>query len=771
MPREKNTLLRIVVPLVVGILGVGIALTFFVTKSRSENTGIVTQDPVGYKHPAKDEKSAAPANPDAAGAVTQTPAPAPAPAGVTGSVQGTAPVAAPVAPAVTPTTEAVGKYRAVPQGSAAGSAGGAVLGTLDRKGAQTMQLTLTADGAGVENITLARHFDSILENDPTLLQRRHVAPNGSTVVPFAAGAVKIIGADGGFTIVPIFRDTAASLPLWRLVAKTDLSATYEALIVDANNQPALRITRVWSLQNDSYDIGLKQTIDNLSGAPLSVQLYQYGPVEPANERTGSQGVLDSRKVRFGYLLNKDKDPGQVSVLSNSYTHVHKDVVGSRGADGLFPERPLWPMDVNTKSGETMTWTGITNRYFGVAAYPGDARVKDVPRVWSWVQGVTGIVLDEGAGAETIALRLDSKPVAVAAGQSTDLSMGVYAGPLDQRAMGSIASLKAFGLDGLVVFNLGGFCGPCTFEFMTTGLRWVLYALHDFIFRDWAVAIIFLVVLVRSVLHPVTRWSQIRMARFGKQMSAIGPKQKEIQERYKDDKAKIQSETARLWREEGISPTGFLGCLPMFLQTPVWIALYATLFFSIELRHAGAFYGVFQNIQPQSSPFWRFLGDLAEPDRFFYFQNAFEVPLLSGLMGPIHSVNLLPVVLGVVFWLQQKYVQTTPTTPMTPEQEMQQKIMKWMMVFMFPVMMYNQASGLVLYFIANSTLGILESKWVKMYIDKHDLLNMDKIRAAKSVVNGRPGKPGASTGGGFMERMQKAIEERQRQAQQKSKGKK
>src|SRR5262249_54057346 len=155
----------------------------------------------------------------------------------------------------------------------------------------------------------------------------------------------------------------------------------------------------------------------------------------------------------------------------------------------------------------------------------------------------------------------------------------------------------------------------------------------------------------------------RMARFGKQMAAIGPKQKVIQEKYKDDPLKLREETSKLWREEGISPAGFLGCLPMFLQTPVWIALYAALYFSVEMRNQPAFYGLFQHVKGGGWPPWQFLGNLSEADRLLYFGHTVAtVPIL----GPIQSLNVLPILLAVVFFIQQKYLTPPTAATMTPE---------------------------------------------------------------------------------------------------------
>ena len=208
-----------------------------------------------------------------------------------------------------------------------------------------------------------------------------------------------------------------------------------------------------------------------------------------------------------------------------------------------------------------------------------------------------------------------------------------------------------------------------------------------------------------------------MTRFGKQMQALAPKQQKLKEKYKDDPKRLQQEVAKLMKEEGVNFTGMLGCLPMFLQTPIWIALYAMLYFAYELRHEPAFFGVVQKLTNNG---WAFLGDLSAPDHFIEFGRAFNVPLISGLMGPITGLNILPLVLGVVFYIQQKYLTPPTSATLTPEQQAQQKIIKIMMVVMFPVFVFNAPSGLTLYFVTNSTLGILESRWIRAHINQMDL---------------------------------------------------
>jgi YidC/Oxa1 family membrane protein insertase len=155
----------------------------------------------------------------------------------------------------------------------------------------------------------------------------------------------------------------------------------------------------------------------------------------------------------------------------------------------------------------------------------------------------------------------------------------------------------------------------------------------------------------------------------------------------------------------------LGCLPMFLQMPIWVALYASLYFAFELRHQPAFWGVFQMFWD-----WPFLADLSAADHFF---GELKQPV-HFLMWNITGINILPLLLGVVFYIQQKYMSPPPSASMTPEQAQQQKIMKIMMVVLFPVMLYSAPSGLTLYICTSSFIGIIESKYVRAHIKAMDL---------------------------------------------------
>lgn len=738
MPQPPNRFLRLLVPFIVVGLGVGVALAFFLNTTKAQQR----QSAQGTTAPATPE--APPPTPEDAG-TRIIPAP---------GAQATPDAAAiPVPPPET--AGPLGTLRVLPA-ERTGDMG--ELGSIDPASGYAMRVRFSMTGAGVAEIALADHNVGIRDDTRVLAQHEQTLVwNGVTQVLTPLAATEIEVARPGERPQALLLAAGVEGPVWSPLA--DAPGAAELRIADDQGRPVLRVVRRYHLEPNSHMLRLEQRVENLTAGPLVVRFFQLGPVDLDQDLSDYGG--DKRRVRFGYLLAPKLDPARQTVVADRALTPHSSALGSRTDAGIFPEKVLWPSEDIASAGSELSWAGMTNRYFGAAVtslFDPDAPAPD--KRLAWVGAVARVVLDAGPGREILALRLDGAPVTVPAGRSAALDLGFFAGPLSRGVMNAEPLPRALGLSGLIVYNFGGMCAFCTFAPITGLLVSLLLFLHNSIFLDWSLAIIFLVVIVRTCLHPVTRWSQIRMAIFGKQMQAMAPKQKELQEKFRGDPKKLQEETARLWREEGISPAGFLGCLPAFLQTPIWIALYATLYFAVELRHQAAFYGLFQ-LQPDASPFWQFLGDLSRSDRFIYFGHTLvELPLL----GPVDAINILPLLLGVVFFIQQKYLTPPTGATLTPEQQLQQKMMKWMMVVMFPLFMYNAPSGLSLYFITNSTLAILESKWIRAHMDKHGMLDLDKIKAARNAK-----RAGAQTrtpqGEGFFARLQRQIEEKQKQAQQ------
>ncbi len=749
MPQPKNYLARRLFLLLAFVVMVGVPIAVWRNSVSTPAPAPVIPPPVAAPGPQPLPGTPAPIPPTTpAPDATQAPATAPA-------------LAQPAQPQAGATSQPVAPAAAAPPGlsyrvqPAPDGAVFAPLGGLDKKGPYKLRLEFSPYGAGIRRLQLSEHFETIKEIDHvTLLEEKPLPPAPGfppVKAPYNARLIEITPLGGAPSYVSL--DAA---DVWTPIQGPP--GAFEATILDSNDQPAVRIVRVFTLPEGQTRFTITQRIINLSTTPVTVRLFETGPVDLPADTSGYGG--DKRRVRFGYLLDKSRDPGQSNVLSSRFVMEHGDALGER----TQAEATLWPNETSSENQYTLAWTGTTNRYFGSAAFPVYEPARAGSPAFGWVGSVERVLLDETG--QNLALELRSNAYLLAAagsrGDWADLSHSVYAGPLNRKELRQDPVTKGMGLTGLVVYNFGGMCASCTFEWMSNLLLWILHSLHDYILRDWAMAIIFLVLVVRTILHPVTKWSQIRMARFGKQMGAVGPKQKQLQEKYKSDPKKLQEETAKLWREEGISPTGMLGCLPMLLQMPVWIALYAVLFFSVELRHSNAFYGLFQ-MQPDSWPTWQFLGDLSQPDTLLYFPKVINIPLIGTLIGPIHGLNVLPFVLALVFFIQQKYLTPPTTGTLTPEQELQQKMMKWMMVILFPVAMYNAPSGLAIYFICNSVFAILESRYIRSHMDKYDMLNVDKMKAERNArAAKRPGGPPQSEG--FLARLQRLAAEKQQEAQ-------
>jgi len=260
------------------------------------------------------------------------------------------------------------------------------------------------------------------------------------------------------------------------------------------------------------------------------------------------------------------------------------------------------------------------------------------------------------------------PAAGRQGAGRDLDVALYAGPKDPDILKDEPAYTLPGMGDLIVYSLGGPCAFCTFAWLADLLMWFLSQIAVFL-MDWGIAIIVLVAIVRTLLHPLTKRSQVNMMKVGKQMQAIQPEMERLKEKYKDDQQKLNQEMMNLYREKGVNPAAMgLGCLPMFLQMPIWIALYAVLYFAVELRHTPAFWGVFQRMTGGE---WLFMADLSAQDHFFMFPAPLDLGFLT-----LESINLLPILMMGVFFLQQKYT-TAPTTAQSEQAQMQQRMMKWM----------------------------------------------------------------------------------------------
>lgn len=201
--------------------------------------------------------------------------------------------------------------------------------------------------------------------------------------------------------------------------------------------------------------------------------------------------------------------------------------------------------------------------------------------------------------------------------------------------------------------------------------------------SWAVSIILLTIALKAMMYPLNAWS----IRSTYKMQQIAPKVKAVQERFKKDPKRARLEVMNLYRESGANPV--MGCLPMLLQMPFLIGMFYLLKSSFPLRGAPFI------------PGW--IDDLAAPDILF----SWGEPIW--LIG--NEFHLLPILMGVVMFVQQRLTSKLPKDPkQITDAQKQQKMMGNMMSILFTVMFYSFPSGLNIYFMFSTLLGILQQWW-------------------------------------------------------------
>ena len=206
------------------------------------------------------------------------------------------------------------------------------------------------------------------------------------------------------------------------------------------------------------------------------------------------------------------------------------------------------------------------------------------------------------------------------------------------------------------------------------LNWLFAAIGNF-----GLAIICLTLIVRGLMFPIAQRQFKSMAA----MRVVQPKMKAIQDRFKDDKPRMQQEMLKLYQEEKVNPMA--GCLPILLQIPIFYALYKVLMLAVEMRH---------------EPFALWIRDLSAPDPLTPVNLFGYLPFTP---PSFLALGILPILLGITMWLQFKL----NPAPMDPVQKQVFAIMPW--VFMF--LMAPFAAGLQLYWTVSNILTIAQQKWL------------------------------------------------------------
>ncbi len=294
------------------------------------------------------------------------------------------------------------------------------------------------------------------------------------------------------------------------------------------------------------------------------------------------------------------------------------------------------------------WTALKNKYFSIIVKPFIQPKNQFYNETKERSLVTGI---------------ESQDVSIPAGSFVEQKFLLYVGP------SKISELKAFGFDLEETVNYGFF----------GWIAKIMLAIMGFFYsivHSWGLSIIILAIFLNVLLFPLSKQSFTSM----KKMQELHPQMEKLKVQCKDNPQKLNKEMLELYKKYNINPLS--GCLPLILQMPIFISLYQALIKSIDLRGAK----------------FLWVQDLSSPD-------AVKIPFTLPILGS--SINILPIFMIVGMVIQQKISTKSMGAAVTEEQKQQQKMMLILMPIMFGFIFYNMPSGLVLYWLINTILTIVE----------------------------------------------------------------
>ncbi|MEI6351875.1 MAG: membrane protein insertase YidC [Verrucomicrobiota bacterium] len=431
------------------------------------------------------------------------------------------------------------------------------------------------------------------------------------------------------------------------------------VVCERTDSVGLQVTKTFSLPSkvqgaETYTVQMEVAFANRGAAPVANTGYYVfaGSAEPIH--------ASDMPTYTGFDWSKDGKATNINTGWFSAGKVPLVGVETSAAKSQYEQSP-----------GNVVWAGVTNQYFtsllsavdpqnqgaglGVWAAPISLKLEDKD-----VKGIEGALQMPG-------FKLDP-------GQTLKQTFTIYAGPKEYRW------LKQLGHGESELMNFG------VFKLISIFLLRTMNKLNDW-FHSYAWAIIVLTFVVRGALWPIQGAATKSM----KKMQLLQPKMTELKEKYKDDPAKMNQEVMKLYKDYGVNP--FSGCLPMFIQIPIFFGFYSMLGTAVELRN--------------SSFLW--VHDLSRPDTIFH---------LAGI-----PVNILPLAMAGTMILQMQL------TPKSGDPAQQKMFMLMPLVFVF--MTYNFASALALYYTIQNILSI-----VQLYVTRNQAMpTLQKV----SVPSKKPRK--------------------------------
>ena len=393
------------------------------------------------------------------------------------------------------------------------------------------------------------------------------------------------------------------------------------LILEWNNGQGLRFIRKISI-DENYMFTIDQNVENNSGK--TVALFPYGLINRHYEKSAENSSVVHQ--------------GMIGVLDSSLKEIKYTKLKEIGDKESF----------ETNGG----WAGFGDHYWFTSFILNNTD--------------NGKVKFSRTGENNYQVDYVGQAVEIVPGSVGSNSIKFYAGAKEIKLLDYYTDkLNIQKFDLAVDFGW--------YYFLTKPFFYILDFLYHFI-GNMGWAILLFAALLRLVMFPIANKSYESMSK----MKKVQPKLKELQEKYKDDKVKLQQEIMETYRKEKINPAA--GCLPVLIQIPIFFSLYKVLNIAIEIRHA---------------PFVGWIHDLSAPDPL-------TISVLTSLPIPgLLDIGVWPILMGISMYIQQKL---NPA----PANKDQARVFA-MMPLIFTFMLGHFASGLVIYWTLSNILSIIQQK--------------------------------------------------------------
>ena len=544
------------------------------------------------------------------------------------------------------------------------------IGSVDPASGYALSVQLTSAGAAIESVRLTSPQFMDLENKD---QHARIVGNNPTPDRTFSTAVALIDRQlekSGRTLETTHWNLAGTTE-----DETGASVVFEYESPDRTlrirktytlpkvNLTGKELEQAWREDASFYTLQVAIEMTNLSDKPQKVEYEMQGPVGVLLENQehtskyrdihvefidGTKGVTTPAGTVRQYVDTRETEDGHILSSEEQFDYLR--------------EEKEWT--------SAFRYAGVDVQFFAALIAPLDDRPDDVRSnsATKWIERTFPVLIwtdPTEPRKSDVSIRMASNPVELEPkgdGDSVTHKFAFFVGPkrselLDQAPM-SAGQVLNYGM----------------FGFVARGMHYLLGTFYG-LGMPYFLAIISLTVLVRGCMFPISRKQAISAAR----MKELQPKLAELKAKYADDREKMAKAQMELWRKHNINPIG--GCLPLFLQMPIFIGLYTALNSAVDLR-----------LQK-----FLWIGNLAAPDALFRLP--FSLPYLG------YDFSLLPLCTVGLFLTQQKMFMPPATDE---QQEAQYKMMNMMTLFM-GAMFWHQPAGLCIYFIASSLWSIAERK--------------------------------------------------------------